>query len=342
MEPELQGKSHGRRSVQWGWCGANSARIMMRYVIYGDDAVSRHAREPFVIEAGSEAEARGRAVARGVAVRAVIAEPPAEAVDVPAPAEERAPNAFESDEMRGLGRTLRLVVTPLVIAFFLLLAMLRTLLEAAAWTIVWLLGLLLGGGIGGVLMWSSRGSVPAETAWPIGMIAGLAILSALHGAQVGWRWWWAKRSLAPLAQAFGVTPEQAGAGEPHGLRLPVVLAQSLAGAVLGGVIALVGWATEWGFMTAMSGIPGGALGLGIEGAILGAVMARRRPVLPPGAAAGPSFESLAGLLARLWGQEHLAGSWVLGYTLDRAAPGAVAGIFIGVAAFFLGWFAVSG
>ncbi len=157
--------------------------------------------------------------------------------------------------------------------------------------------------------------------------------------EVGWRWWWSKRSLAPLAQALGVTPEQAGAERPAGLRLPVVLAQGLAGAVLGGTIALVGWSTEWSWPTALAGIAGGAIGLGIEGAILGAVLARRRPVLPPGAAAGPSFESLAGLLARLWGQEHIAGSWVMGYALDRAAPGAVAGVFVGLVAFLLGWYA---
>jgi hypothetical protein len=317
----------------------------MRFVIYGDDAVSRHACAPFVVEADSEAEARGRAVARGIAVRAVMVEPaPAEPVNGPPAAEAPEPpepRPGESAEMRGLGRYLRLVLTPIVILFFLALAAVRTLLEAAAWTIVWTVGLLLGGGIAGLFWWASRGSIAPTTAWSIGMVIGLAIMSAVHGAQVGWRWWWAKRSLAPLAQAFGVTPEQAGAERPARLWLPVMLAQTLAGAVLGGTIAFVGWATEWGFLTALAGIAGGALSLGIEGAILGAVLARRRPLLPPGAATGPSFESLAGLLARLWGQEHIAGSWVVGYAVDRAVPGAVAGVFIGLLAFLLGWYAGS-
>lgn len=312
----------------------------MRYVIYGDDAVSRQARAPFVVEADSEDEARGRAVARGVAVRAIMVEPISVA-DVPTAAEPREPPPDESAEMRGLGRYLRLVLTPVVILFFLMLAAVRTLLEAAAWTAVWTVGLLLGGGLGGLLWWGTRGSVAPQTAWSVGMVIGLTVMSALHGTQVGWRWWWAKRSLAPLAQALGVTPEQAGAEQPAGLRLPVILAQALAGAVLGGIIALVGWATEWGFATALAGIAGGAIGLGIEGAILGAVLARRRPALAPGAANGPSFESLAGLLARLWGQEHIAGSWVLGSALDRAAPGAVAGVFVGILAFLLGWYAMS-
>jgi hypothetical protein len=144
-----------------------------------------------------------------------------------------------------------------------------------------------------------------------------------------------------LAQAFGVAPEQAGVEEPSGLRLPVVLAQALAGAVLGGVIALAGWACDWSFWTALAGIAGGALGLGIEGAILGAELARRRAMLPPGATPAPALESLAGLLARLWGREHLAGSLVLGSAVDRAAPGAVAGVFVGVLAFLLGWYASS-
>src|SRR5437764_15287208 len=99
----------------------------MRYVIYGDDAASRRAREPFVVEADSEAEARDRAVARGVAVRAVLAEPAsADAQGVPAPAapsaraEPGGTKARESDEMRGLVRYIRLVVTPIVSAFFLM------------------------------------------------------------------------------------------------------------------------------------------------------------------------------------------------------------------------------
>src|SRR5947209_7649251 len=231
----------------------------MRYVIYGDDAVSRRAREPFVVEADSETEARDRAVARGIAVRAVIAEPASNGTaDVAAPAAPAAsakpapggPEIGDSAEMRGVGRYLRLVLTPIVILFFLLLAAVRTLLEAAVWTV----GLLLGGGIGGLLWWGTRGGIAAATAWSIGMVVGLLVTSAVNGSQVGWRWWWAKRSLAPLAQALGVTPEQAGAERPRWLRLPVVLAQALAGATLGGVIALVGWATEWGWATALAGI----------------------------------------------------------------------------------------
>jgi hypothetical protein len=313
----------------------------MRYVIYGDDAVSRRAREPFVIEADSEAEARGRAVARGIAVRAVIAEPPSTALDVPAPAEATQPPPGEFADMPGPGRYLWLALAPIIILFFVLLAAVRTLLEATAWTIVWTIGLLLGGGIGGLLWWATHGNLAPITAWSVGMVIGLALMSAAHGTQIGWRWWWAKRSLAPLAQALGVAPEQAGAEEPRGLRLPVSLAQALAGAILGGVLALAGWACAWSFWTALAGIAGGALGLGVEGAILGAVLARRRPMLPPGAAPAPGLESLAGLLARLWGKEHLAGSLVLGSAVDRAAPGAVAGVFVGIVAFLLGWYASS-
>jgi hypothetical protein len=312
----------------------------MRYVIYGDDALSRQPCEPVVVDAASEGEARGRAVARGMAVRAVIA----------APAPESAPRGAElgppiepasaaSDELRGVQLMLRYVVLPLVIAFFLMLAVVRTFLEAAAWTVVWSMGLILGAGLAGLVRWLSHGIVPVETAWPVGLLVGLAGLSALHGWQVGWRWWWAKRSLAPLAQVLGVAPDEAGDDERTCVRLPVVLSQALAGTIVGTALALAGWLSHWGVATALAGIAGGALGLGTEGAILGAVLARRRPILVPGAANGPSFESLAGLLARIWGNEHIARSWVLGFALDRATPGAVAGALVGLAAFLLGWWA---
>jgi hypothetical protein len=314
----------------------------MRYVVYGDDVISRQPCAPLVVEADSEDEARGRAVARGMAVRAVMEEPaptPSEALAKPteqAPPEE----PVESEDMRGLRRVLTFVVLPLVIAFFLMLAAVRTLIEAAAWSMVWTVGLLVGGGLAGIAGWISHGGVPAETSWPIGMVVGLVVMSALHGAQVGWRWWWAKRSLGPLAQAFGVAPEAANAEEPAGLRLPVMLAQALAGAIFGAVTACAGWATGWSLVTVLAGTLGGAIGLGTEGAILGALLSRRRPMPVPGAATGPSFESLAGLLGRLLGKEHVTSSWVFGYAFDRAAPGAVAGTFVGLLAFLLGWWAV--
>jgi hypothetical protein len=319
----------------------------MRYVIYGDDAMSRRPCEPLVIEADSEDEARGRAVARGIAVRAVMVEPAplrSDALCLPtdeAPqGEPRQGEPPESAEMRGIRQLLTFVVLPLVITFFLLLAGVRTLIEAVAWSMVWTLGLLLGGGLAGIAGWLSRGRIPAEVGWPIGMVVGLMVLSAGHGAHVGWRWWWAKRSLGPLAQVLGVSPEAADNEEPAGLRMPVMFAQALAGAILGSLAALAGWATGWGILTVLAGTVGGTLGLATEGAILGGVLARRRPMLVPGATAGPSLESLAGLLGRLVGKEHIISSWVLGYALDRAAPGALAGTVTGLLAFLLGWWVV--
>ncbi len=239
-----------------------------------------------------------------MAVRAVIAETPPPARDELAtlgdgesPFERR---PAESPEMRGMRRILLFVVLPLVVAFFLMLAVLRTLVEAVAWTVVWGMGLLLGGGLAGLLGWVSHGRVPVETAWPLCMAVGLVILSAIHGWQVGWRWWWAKRSLGPLARALGVVPEEADAAERSRVRWPVVLAQALAGAILGTATALAGWATGWGLLTVFAGTVGGAVGLGTEGAILGAAGAApaaaaagrpsrtvvREPGRHPGAAAG--------------------------------------------------------
>jgi hypothetical protein len=315
----------------------------MRYVVYGDDAMSRQPREPVVIDAGSEEEARGRAVARGIAVRAVIAEPASEptapSTDVGPPLPEE---PAESPEMRGVRLVLLYVVLPLVLTFFLALAIVRTLFEAAGWTLLWTIGLLLGGGIAGLAGWLSHGAIGAETAWPTGMAAGLIVVSAVHGWQVGWRWWWAKRSLGPLAQALGAEPEQASPEELRRLRAPVVLAQALAGGILGAILAAVGSMTGWSWPTVFAGTVGGILGLGLEGATIAYDMLRIRPMPPPGAAARPSLASLAGLLAWIWGEKHIAPSWVLGHALDRAAPGAVAGTFVGLAAFVLGWWAVAG
>jgi len=198
------------------------------------------------------------------------------------------------------------------------------------WTFVWGMGVLLAGGLAGLLVWLARGSVPVATAWPIGLALGLPIISAAHGARVGWRWWWAKRTLSPLAQALGAPPQEEIDDDPEHFRIPVILAQALAGGVLAAWFALAGIATDWGWPTLFAGMLGGALGLGCEGALLGAALARRQPMPLPGAASGPSIASLASLLSWLWGQKHLARSWVLGYALDRAAPGAVAGTVVGV------------
>jgi hypothetical protein len=303
-------------------------------MVYGDDAVSRQPREPLVVDADSEQAARDRAVAGGMAVRAVIAEPVAEPSPIGTPAEDP---ANESAEVQGLRRFVLLVVVPLALAFFLVLAAVRTLFEAAVWTMVWSLGALLGGGLAGLLWWASREAVPVEVAWPLGLAVGLMALSAMHGSQVGWRWWWSKRALGPLAQALWFNPQQAAGDDPSDLRWPVLLAQGLAGAILGLLAALAGWATDWGWPTIFACTLGGGIGLGVEGAVLGAVLARRRPLPPPGVAPGPSIASLAGLLTRLWGHERLGRSLVVGYAIDRAAPGVVAGTLVGVVVFLLGW-----
>ncbi len=315
----------------------------MRYTVYGVDAASQAPREPLVVDADTEEEARVRAVARGMAVRAVVAEPGLGVVDE-RPTEPDAGAWSErherpTEEAPGL-RYVRMVLVPLVLGFFLILAALRTLVQALVWAFIWSLGLLLGGGLAGMLRWFSRGDVPVETAWPIGLDAGLALISALYGSQLGWRWWWAKRSLSPLEQALGVEPHEGDDGKPASIRAPVLLAQGFAGAVLGTLGGLAGWASDWSPVTVLAWTAGGALGLGAEGAVLGTILARRRPLPPPGAVSGTSFESLAGLLARLWGQEHLVRSLGLAHALDRAAPGAVAGTFAGVVAVLLAWLAL--
>jgi hypothetical protein len=313
----------------------------MRYVVYGIDAVSQAACEPLTLDADSEEEARGRAVARGMAVRAVIAEQAPATSEALAIETRQAPNdeaAGESDEVRGARRIVTTVLLPLALAFFLVVAVLRTLVQAVTWTIVWGMGVLLAGGLAGLFV---RGSVPVAVAWPIGLALGLPIMSAAHGARVGWRWWWAKRTLSPLAQALGAPSQEQDDDEQEPFRVPVILAQALAGGVLAGLFALAGIATDWGWPTLFAGTLGGALGLGCEGAVLGAALARRQPMPLPGAASGPSIASLASLLSWLWGQKHMARSWVLGYALDRAAPGAVAGTFVGVLVFVLSWLAVS-
>jgi len=209
--------------------------------------------------------------------------------------------------------------------------------QAVSWTIVWGTGVLLAGGLAGLLVWLA---VPAATAWPIGLALGLPIISAAHGARVGWRWWWAKRTLSPLAQVLGAPAQEQLDDEPEPFRSPVILAQALAGGILAAWFALAGITTDWGWPTLIAGTLGGALGLGCEGALLGAALARRQPMPLPGAASGPSIASLASLLSWLWGQKHIARSWILGYALDRAAPGAVAGTVVGVLVFVLSGLAV--
>jgi hypothetical protein len=315
----------------------------MRYVVYGIDAVSQAALEPLTLDADSEEEARGRAVARGMAVRAVIAEQtpgPSAALSVEIRQAQGDGAAGESDEMRGARRVVATVLLPLALAFFLVVAVLRTLLQAVTWTVVWGTGVLLAGGLAGLLVWLARGNVPVAIAWPIGLALGLPIISAAHGARVGWRWWWAKRTLSPLAQVLGAAPQEE-LDDPESFRMPVILAQALAGGVLAAWFALAGIATDWGWPTLFAGMLGGALGLGCEGALLGAALARRQPMPLPEAASGPSIASLASLLSWLWGQKHIARSWILGYALDRAAPGAVAGTVIGVLVLVLSWLAVS-
>src|SRR5258708_33692986 len=94
----------------------------MRYVVYGIDAVSQATREPLTLDADSEEEARGRAVARGMAVRAVIAEQASARSDALAVEVRRAQNdgaAGESDEVRGARRVVATVLLPLALALFL-------------------------------------------------------------------------------------------------------------------------------------------------------------------------------------------------------------------------------
>jgi len=309
----------------------------MRYRVFGVDAASQQAREPILIEAGSEEEARGRAVAQGMAVRAVIADPSPMRADSP-PHDNSATESVDAaaapaDELAALRRALLLVLLPIVAAFFLAVALVRTLWQAATWTAVWLVGVLLAGGVAGLIHWLSRDAAPLSVAWPIGLGVALATLSALYGAQAGWRWWWRKRSLNPLAQVLGLPPEASSPGEkPAAFRRTVILVHALAGAVLGTAGGLTGWATDWSFFSLAAWTAGGALGLGIEGAILGAVLSWRRPMLVPEA---QTDHSLTGLLAGFAGDPRVSRLWVLGYAFDRAVPGAVAGTIVGLAAVLL-------
>ena len=310
----------------------------MRYRVYGVDAASQQAREPLVVEAGSEDEARGRAVAQGMAVRAVIAEPapmPVENGDSEPPAPEaETPTPAPADEMAAVRRVILLVLLPIVVAFFLAVAIVRTLWQAATWSAIWLAGVLLGGGVAGLVAWLSRGAAPIEIAWPIGLSVALTAVSALYGSRAGWRWWWAKRSLNPLAQVLGLPPDASNPGErPASIRMPVILAQALAGALLGTIGGWTGWATDWSFFSIAAWTGGGALGLAVEGAFLGAVLSWRRPMPVPEAQAD---HSLAGLLTGFGGDPRVSRLWILGYAFDRAVPGAVAGTFVGLGAVLLG------
>jgi hypothetical protein len=309
----------------------------MRFRVYGVDAASQAPRDPLVVDAGTADEARGRAVAQGMAVRAVIADAAPSPPDAePPPGEEEAP----PDPMPGLRRFVLFVLVPLAVLFFLVHVGVRAIVQAATWTTVWGLGLFAGGGLAGLLGWLSRGSLGLDVAWPIGLAIGITAASAVHGARAGWRWWWAKRSLSPLAAALGMTPEDADSEDPSDLRVPVLLAQTLAGAVLGTLGALAGWATGWHPLVIGVWTIGGGLGLAAEGAILGTQILRRRPVPPPGAAvAGPYFESLGGLLTRLLPGPRAGRGQVLGYALDRAGPGAAAGTMAGLLAVLLTWWA---
>jgi hypothetical protein len=312
----------------------------MRYMVYGVDAASQLPREPLIVDGDSEDEARGRAVAQGMAVRAVIADPASERADERQPGatpQARDSAAAEPDEMRRLRRFVYWVILPLVVLFLLMLAAVRTVWQTATWGTVWALAVLLGGGLAGLLGWLSRDAVPVDVTWPIALTVALTAVSGLHGWRAGWRWWWAKRSLSPLAHALGVRPEEAGDEEPAFLRPPVILAQALAGAVLGVLGTLAGWGTDWHLLTVGAWTGGGALGLGAEGAILGGVLSRHRPLPPPGIAAGPLSDSLAGLLTGAGASRHASRVWVLGYALDRGVPGAVAGTFVGMLAVLLKW-----
>ena len=161
----------------------------MRYVIYGVDATSQSPCPPLTVDAHSEEEARNRAVARGMAVRAVMADaaavPPAEPPRRQTRFVPRDAPAAEPDKTPG-ARPVRMVLLPLAIAFFLVLALVRSAVQAATWAFVWGLGLLLGGGLTGLFRWLSRGAAPVETCWPIGVAAGLTV-SALPtvGGRVG-------------------------------------------------------------------------------------------------------------------------------------------------------------
>jgi hypothetical protein len=304
----------------------------MRYVIYGVDATSHAPCAPLTVDAHSEEEARGRAVARGMAVRAVMADAAEAPTDEPAVAAIPFVATVAPTAEPGAQRTGRVVLLPLAIVFFLVLALVRSAVQAATWTFVWGLGLLLGGGLAGLFRWFSRGAAPVETCWPIGVAAGLTAVSAAYGWRAGWRWWRAKPSLGPLAQALGVSPEPEAGDDPLAWRVTVVLVQGLAGAVLGALGALVGWAIDWRLLTVVAWTVAGAVGLAIEGMILSAILARRQPIAMPGAAAGPSYDSLTWLLGRtgiaIFGVRNL----IVAAALDRAVPGAVAGTVVGVAA----------
>src|SRR5260370_21062454 len=275
----------------------------MGYVVYGIDAVSVAACEPLTLDADSEEEARGRAVARGMAVRAVIAEQAPATSDALAMETRQAQNdeaAGESDEVRGARRIVTTVLLPLALAFFLVVAVLRTLVQAVTWTIVWGMGVLLAGGLAGLFVWLA---LPVAIAWPIGLALGLPIISAAHGARVGWRWWWAKRTLSPLAHALGAPAQEHDDDEQEPFRMPVILAQALAGGVLAGLFALAGIATDWGWPTLFAGTLGGGLGPGCEGAVLGAALAPRQPMPLPGAASGPASARLGTFLFAPFGQQ---------------------------------------
>src|SRR5205085_11737223 len=100
-----------------------------------------------------------------------------------------------ADEMATVRRVVLLVLLPIVVAFFLAVAIVRTLWQATTWTAVWLAGVLLAGGVAGLLAGLSRGAAPVEIAWPIGLGVALTAVSAFYGSPARWRWGWGQRSL---------------------------------------------------------------------------------------------------------------------------------------------------
>ncbi|WP_166819751.1 hypothetical protein [Thalassoroseus pseudoceratinae] len=226
---------------------------------------------------------------------------------------------------------LALLLLPLGLAFLVCVSLFRAFSGAVPWIVTWLCGFLAGGAVAQVIEFLPNSRWTSEQLWLFGGGLGLFAFSSLRGVAISWSAWASRHDVSPFSGLGGFLPQWEAERQQFAnqLQFPAVISATLAGVcpmfwlIRSALMPELSWpsAEVWALC--------GAVGLTLEGALMGAVLG----TLKHRTAVTTLQESFGEALGRRLARENIGWrgglAWSIGYAIHQVAIGAASGFVVG-------------
>ncbi|MCA9072549.1 MAG: hypothetical protein KDA84_26680, partial [Planctomycetaceae bacterium] len=224
-----------------------------------------------------------------------------------------------------------LLLVPLVVAFMLLLSLIRVLGNAIRWVIVWGIGFFAGG----TLAWIGNLLLPtpylASAVWAAGGFLGMIVFTSLYGMCLEWVFWLSRHENNPYCGLVSLSPEQQAnrVRFAKSLHIPTAMASTLGGLMfaIGLFPIMTGSTSHWPSVGTWCLL--GGFALATQGMLLGLFLGSRRERVVFDASKNSLGELIGWQIAGTQKGRRAALGWGLGYALHQIPTGMMAGLVLG-------------